>query len=48
MIFNFTEESQFATRLYMENVLLETISETKLLGSGHKTEDAHSPQTVLL
>ena len=32
MIFNFTED-QFATRLYLENTLLETITETKLLGT---------------
>ena len=32
MIFNFTKQ-QFATRLYMENILLETINETKLLGT---------------
>ena len=33
MIFNFTDDYQFATRLYMENVLLETIAQTKLLGT---------------
>ena len=33
MIFNFTDDSQFATRLYLENSLLETISTTKLLGT---------------
>jgi hypothetical protein len=33
MIFNFTEDYQFATRLYLENVLLETITQTKLLGT---------------
>ena len=32
MIFNFTD-SQFATRLYLENSLLENIRETKLLGT---------------
>jgi len=33
MIFNFTEDYQFATRLYLENNLLETVTETKLLGT---------------
>ena len=33
MIFNFNESMQFATRLYLENTLLETINETKLLGT---------------
>ena len=33
LIFNFTDNFQFSTRLYMENVLLEIISETKLLGT---------------
>ena len=33
MIFNFTENSQFSTRLYLENTLLEIIDETKLLGT---------------
>ena len=33
MLFNFTENSQFSTRLYLENTLLEIISETKLLGT---------------
>ena len=32
MIFNFTDEYQFATRLYLENALLENLNETKLLG----------------
>ena len=32
MIFNFTEDYQFATRLYLENALLENVNETKLLG----------------
>ena len=31
MIFNFTDDHQLATRLYMEDVLLETITRTKLL-----------------
>ena len=33
MIFNFCEDYQFRTRLYVENTLLETIQETKLLGT---------------
>ena len=33
MIFNFTEDFQFSTRLYMENNLLEIITSTKLLGT---------------
>ena len=33
MIFNFTKEFQFSTRLYMENTLLEIIPQTKLLGT---------------
>ena len=33
IIFNFTEDYQFATRLYLENKLLETVTETKLLGT---------------
>ena len=32
MIFNFTEDYQFTSKLYLENNLLEVISETKLLG----------------
>ena len=32
-IFNFTEDFQFSTRLYLENKLLEIINETKLLGT---------------
>ena len=31
MVFNFTVDSQFATRLYIENTLLETVTQTKLL-----------------
>ena len=30
MIFNFTENIQFSTRLFLENSLLEIINETKL------------------
>ena len=33
MVFNFTDDYQFATRLYLENNLLETVTETKLLGT---------------
>ena len=33
MIFNFNHNMQFSTRLYIENTLLETIQETKLLGT---------------
>ena len=33
MIFNFNENHQFSTRLYLENTLLQTINETKLLGT---------------
>ena len=33
MIFNFNESMQFATRLDLEDTLLETINETKLLGT---------------
>ena len=33
MVFNFTEQYQFATRLYLEDRLLDTIQQTKLLGT---------------
>ena len=33
MIFNFTYNYQFATRLYMNNILLECVDEIKLLGT---------------
>ena len=33
MIFNFTEDYQFSTRLHMEGKLLEIVSQTKLLGT---------------
>ena len=33
MIFNYTKNYQFATRIYLNNTLLETISETCLLGT---------------
>ena len=32
MIFNFTDDFQFGTRVYLENQLLEIVTETKLLG----------------
>ena len=33
MVFNYTKNYQFGTRLYLENQLLETVQETKLLGT---------------
>ena len=33
MIFNHTKDFQFATRLYLEETLLETVTQTKLLGT---------------
>ena len=33
MIFNFTLDFQFSTRLYLENNLLDTTNQTKLLGT---------------
>ena len=33
MIFNFTNKYQFSTRLTLEDEILETVSETKLLGT---------------
>ena len=33
MIFNFTKKYQFSSRLSIENQNLETVSETKLLGT---------------
>ena len=33
MVFNFMENLQFLTRLYLEGSLLETVRETKLLGT---------------
>ena len=32
MVINFSKKHQFATRVYLENQLLEIVSETKLLG----------------
>ena len=48
MIFNFTEESQFATRLYLENTLLDTITETKLLGSIVQSDLKWSKNTEMI
>ena len=48
MIFNFTEESQFATRLYLENTLLDTITETKLLGSIIQSDLKWSKNTEMI
>ena len=33
MIFNFTHDHQFSTRLYLEDSLLEIVTQTKLLGT---------------
>ena len=33
MVFNFTKDHQFCSRLYLEGKLLETVHETKLLGT---------------
>ena len=33
MIFNFTEDYQFATRLFLQNEILDTVTETRLLGT---------------
>ena len=38
MVFNFTENMQFTTRLYLENTLLESVKETKLLGTKITTD----------
>ena len=35
MVFNFTEDYQFNTRLYLENTLLEIITEYTEYGTGH-------------
>ena len=48
MVFNFTEESQFATRLYLDNVLLETIRETKLLGTIVQSDLQWSTNTEMI
>ena len=48
MVFKFTNDYQFATRLYMENNLLETVTQTKLLGTIIQTDltNAHTEQIV--
>ena len=33
MIFNFTTDYQFSTRLYIEDFLIEIVDQTKLLGT---------------
>ena len=33
MIFNYTRNYQFSTRIHLNNTMLETIEETKLLGT---------------
>ena len=48
MIFNFTEDFQFATRLYLENTLLEIIDETKLLGTIISTDLKWHQNTEML
>ena len=48
MIFNFTDDHQFATRLYMEGVLLETITQTKLLGTIVQSDLKWSENTDLI
>ena len=48
MVFNFTEESQFATRLYLDNTLLETIVETKLLGTIIQSDLKWSKNTEMI
>ena len=48
MIFNFTEDYQFSTRLYLENTLLEIISETKLLGTIVSSDLKWSKNTEML
>ena len=48
MIFNFTEDYQFSTRLYLENTLLEIISETKLLGTIISSDLKWSKNTEML
>ena len=48
MIFNFTDDYQFATRLYMENNLLETVTQTKLLGTIIQTDLKWHSNTEML
>ena len=48
MVFKFTNDYQFATRLDMENNHLETVTQTKLLGTIIQTDltNAHTEQIV--
>ena len=48
MVFKFTNDYQFATRLDMENNHLETVTQTKLLGTIIQTDltNAHTEQSV--
>ena len=48
MIFNFTEDYQFATRLYIEDVLMETINQTKLLGTIVQSDLKWSENTTMI
>ena len=48
MIFNFTDNHQFATRLYLEQTLLENVSETKLLGTIVSSDLKWSKNTEML
>jgi hypothetical protein len=59
MVFNYTRNYQFATRIYLNSTLLETISETRLLGtivsadltwhknSQYLTQRGYSKMTIL-
>ena len=48
MLFNFTNVYQFATRLYIENKLLETVTQTKLLGTIIQTDLKWHSNTEML
>ena len=48
MIFNFTEDYQFSTRLFLENTLLDTINQTKLLGTIISTDLKWGENTEML
>ena len=48
MIFNFTDDFQFSTRLYLENKLLDTVQETKLLGTMITTDLKWQSNTDML
>ena len=48
MIFNFTDNNQVATRLYMEGVLLDTITHTKLLGKIVQSDLKWSKNTEMI